>query len=156
MSVLLDPKARNFVIKVLDDTPDITIATNRPDGFPQATVVSFVHDGATIYFSCGAASQKAKNIARDNRVSVTATPAYGDWNKIRGLSMGARAHAVTSEDERKRIGALMMKRFPQGADLLEEFKDIEMKVFRVDPEVVSILDYEKGFGHTELKTGLAA
>jgi len=156
MSVLLDPKARKFVVDVLDATPDITIATNRPDGFPQATVVSFVHDGVTVYFSCGASSQKAQNIARDNRVSVTATPAYADWKHIRGISMGARAHPVVNEAERKRVGALMMKRFPQGADLLEEFKDIEMKLFRVEPEVVSILDYEKGFGHTELKTGLAA
>jgi nitroimidazol reductase NimA-like FMN-containing flavoprotein (pyridoxamine 5'-phosphate oxidase superfamily) len=156
MTVSLDPKSRDFVVKILDDARDITIATKRADGFPQATVVSFVHDGPTIYFSCGAGSQKAENIAHDNRVSVTATPSYKDWKHIRGVSMGARAHPVTDEQEQARVGQLMMKRFPEAAEFEAEFKDFDMAVFRVEPEVISILDYEKGFGHTELKTGLSA
>lgn len=156
MTVSLDPKSRDFVVKILDDTPDITVATKRPDGFPQATVVSFVHDGPTIYFSCGAASQKAQNISHDNRVLVTATPPYDDWKHIRGLSMGARAHLVTDAKEQARVGQLMLKRFPEAAEFEEEFKSFEMATFRLDPEVISLLDYQQGFGHTELKKALAA
>ncbi len=156
MSVPLDPKSMAFVMKVLDDTSDITIATKRSDGFPQATVVSFVHNGEKIYFGCGAESQKAKNITKDNRVSVTATPPYSDWAHIRGLSMGARAHLVTDEEEAARVGALMMKRFPEAKRMEETVSKFEMRLYRIEPEVISILDYEKGFGHTELKTGLAA
>jgi general stress protein 26 len=156
MTVPLDPKTRSFVLKVLDDSPDIAIATKRPDGFPQATVVSFVHDAGTIYFGCGKDSQKARNIAHDNRVSATATPAYDDWKHIRGISMGARAVRVTDEKEQARVGALMLKRFPEMADFMDEMSAVDMVLFRLDPEAISILDYAKGFGHTELKTALAA
>ncbi|MFZ5618930.1 MAG: pyridoxamine 5'-phosphate oxidase family protein [Pseudomonadota bacterium] len=156
MTVQLDPKTRAFVLKVLDDAMDITVATKRTDGFPQATVVSFVHDGDKIYFGCDADSQKAKNIAHDNRVSVTATPPYSDWSHIRGISMGARAVSVTDEKERFRVSELMMKRFPQAVEFVKDVDPDNMLLFRLDPEVISILDYAQGFGHTELKTGLAA
>jgi hypothetical protein len=49
------------------------IATIRPDGYPQATTVSYVSDGLTIYFGCVAESQKAQNIAYNNKVSLTVT-----------------------------------------------------------------------------------
>jgi nitroimidazol reductase NimA-like FMN-containing flavoprotein (pyridoxamine 5'-phosphate oxidase superfamily) len=49
----------------------MTLATNRPDGWPQATTVGYVNDGLTIYFLCSPQSQKAANLARDSRVSLT-------------------------------------------------------------------------------------
>ena len=128
------------------------IATLRADGWPQATVVSFVHDGPIIYFGVGAASQKAENIARDNRVSITVTPPYEDWMQICGVSMAARVIKVTDEAEQMLVGELMLKRFPKAAEISEmmEVKPGDMCLYRVAPEVVSFLDYTKGFGHTEL------
>lgn len=41
----------------------MTIATLRPDGWPQATTVGYATEGLTIYFLCGLHSQKASNIA---------------------------------------------------------------------------------------------
>ncbi len=43
----------------------MTIATLRPDGWPQATTVAYANEGLTIYFVCGPDSQKATNLARD-------------------------------------------------------------------------------------------
>lgn len=147
----LTKEDRMFLIDVLSDTHDLTLATLRPDGFPQATVVSFVHDGPVIYFGCGVDSQKAHNIDQDARVSITVTPPYDDWMKIRGLSMGAKAIKVTENREFERVGNLMTERFPQSEDLMDQFKDIEMAVYRIEPEVISFLDYGQGFGHTALK-----
>lgn len=147
-----DDECRKTLTDILENTPDLTIATLRADGWPQATVVSFVHDGPMIYFGVGADSQKAENIARDNRVSITVTPPYEDWMQICGVSMAARAIAVTDEAEEARAGELMFSRFPQ-AEEMGEAMDMEpgdMTLFRVEPEVVSFLDYTKGFGHTEL------
>ena len=44
----------------------------------------------------------------------------------------------------------MFGKFPQIKDYVE-FADSmgELALFRIDPEVVSLLDYGKGFGHTE-------
>ncbi|MHA7872799.1 MAG: pyridoxamine 5'-phosphate oxidase family protein [Hyphococcus sp.] len=152
MTKPFDSACRQRLADILENTPDLTIATLRADGWPQATVVSFVHDGPIIYFGVGADSQKAENIARDNRVSITVTPPYEDWMQICGVSMAARAIAVTDEAEQARAGELMFKRFPEAEELGEAMNMApgDMTLFRVAPEVVSFLDYTKGFGHTEL------
>jgi len=49
----------------------MTVAANRPDGWPQATTVGYVNEGMTLYFRCGSQSQKAQNLARDDRISLT-------------------------------------------------------------------------------------
>src|SRR6516162_10458115 len=92
---------------------DMTIATIRPDGYPQATTVSYVSDGLTIYFGCAAESQKAQNIAYNNKVSLTVTLPYFSWEGIRGLSMGGMAKSVTDMNEINRVSELMLRKFPQ-------------------------------------------
>jgi nitroimidazol reductase NimA-like FMN-containing flavoprotein (pyridoxamine 5'-phosphate oxidase superfamily) len=63
----------------------MTIATNRPDGWPRATTVGYVNDGLTIYFLCSPQSQKAANLERDNRVSLTIDHDVSDPMAITGL-----------------------------------------------------------------------
>jgi len=75
---------------------------------------------------------------------------YANWDAIRGLSIGARASRVSDPDEAGKIGALMLKKFPQIANYAAFGSVMDMALFRVSPEVISILDYSKGFGHTEL------
>lgn len=145
---MLNAAQREQAIALLDAAADLTIATNRADGYPQATTVSFVHDGLTIYFGTGVGSQKAQNITRDGRVSVTVDLPYANWDEIKGLSLGGRATRVTSPDEMGKVGALMFAKFPQLKDI--GTSNFDMALFRVDPEVLSILDYSQGFGHTEL------
>ena len=150
---MLTPAQRDFIVSIIDDAVDLTIATVRADGWPQATVVSFASDGLAVYFGTSAQSQKAQNIGRDDRVSVTINPPYGDdWNTIRGLSIGGRARRVTDADELTRVGALMMKKFPQIAQFVDFGAGMEMAIFRIDAEVISVLDYSKGFGHVEQLT----
>lgn len=136
------------IIDILDRTADMTVATVRPDGFPQATVVSYVHDDLTIYFMTVTATQKARNIQKCDKVSMTMTPPYDNWNVIEGLSMGGHASVVTDPKEKRRVEELMTQRFPMGDDM-EIPETVELVYFRIDPVVVSILDYRKGFGHTE-------
>lgn len=146
----MNAQTRRQVMSILDDAHDLTIATKREDGYPQATVVGFVHDGEKIYFGCSTKSQKARNLASDDRMSATVTPPYKGWNDIRGLSIGGRARRVTDQTEAARVGELMFKRFPQIADFVKVSEDWDMALFRIDAEVISVLDYAKGFGHTEL------
>lgn len=135
-------------IEILAKAMDITIATNRPDGWPQATTVSFLSDGLTLYFGTWTESQKSANIARDPRVSVTANAPYPSWGEIRSLSLAGNAEFVTDPLELARVGQLMMARF--GAELAKQ-TSIDMaqtRIVRVRPTVISLLDYSKGFGHT--------
>lgn len=145
----MTPEQRQNIIATLDAANDLTIATNRADGYPQATTVSFVNDGLRIYFGTWAQSQKARNLARDDRVSVTVNPAYKSWEEIKGLSLGGRARRVQSGEEMKRVFELMMRKFPQIAQFVNAPGE-ELALYRIDAEVVSMLDYTQGFGHTEL------
>jgi hypothetical protein len=80
----MDPGLREEITSILKNADEMTIATVRPDGYPQATTVSYVNDGLKIYFGCAAESQKAKNLARDSRVSLTVNLPYRSWKEIRG------------------------------------------------------------------------
>lgn len=148
---MMTPEQRKQFVAILTAAPDLTIATVRPDGYPQATTVSFVNDGEKIYFGTWSKSQKAKNIAGCDKVSVTVDLPYSNWSEIRGVSLGGRARFVRDEAEVARVGALMLQKFPQLSEALGGVDQNEMAIIRVDAEVVSILDYAKGFGHTELE-----
>lgn len=137
------------IADILDEAKDMTIATLRSDGFPQATTVTFVHEGTDIYFGCSRASQKAQNIERDNKVSCTVNPPYDDWKTIRSLSLAGRAEMVSDAEVTERIGRLFVEKFPQVMDYVD-MPEVDMVFVKIDPCVVSILDYSKGFGHTEL------
>jgi nitroimidazol reductase NimA-like FMN-containing flavoprotein (pyridoxamine 5'-phosphate oxidase superfamily) len=90
MDELLKPK----ILDLLDHHRIMTVATNRPDGWPQATTVGYVNDGLTIYFLCSPESQKAANLARDSRISLTIDHDVSNPMTITGLSMAAEAHPV--------------------------------------------------------------
>jgi nitroimidazol reductase NimA-like FMN-containing flavoprotein (pyridoxamine 5'-phosphate oxidase superfamily) len=145
----MDQPLTEEIISILDDANDLTIATVREDGYPQATTVSYVNDGLKIYFGCAAESQKAKNLARNSKVSLTVNLPYASWNEIRGLSIGGRAERVTDPQEIGKVGQRMLDKFPP----IAAYAPAELEaivLFRVTPEIISVLDYRKGFGHTDL------
>src|SRR4051794_23962712 len=78
-------------LKLLDEHRIMTVATLRPDGWPQATTVVYVNDGLVLYFVCaGATVRRPHNLAQDNRVPLTIAHDTSDPMAIRGLSMAAR------------------------------------------------------------------
>jgi general stress protein 26 len=145
----MDPALKHEIASILEEANDLTIATVREDGYPQATTVSYVNDGLTIYFGCSAESQKAHNLARNDKVSLTVNLTYANWREIRGLSISGRAARVTDPAEIDLVGQLMVRKFPEVATYVQSELE-QVVLFRVTPEFISVLDYRKGFGHTEL------
>ena len=146
----MEQTLKNQIISIIDDADDMTIATVRDDGYPQATTVSFMNDGLTIYFGTSADSQKAMNIAKCNKVSLTVNRPYEDWNEIVGLSIGGKASRVTDPKEFESVVQLMFKKFPQIPEYTPTDDSVDLAIVRIDPIVISLLDYRQGFGHTEL------
>jgi len=142
---------RQQIRRLLDQHRIMTVATLRSDGWPQATTVGYANDGLTIYFLCGPQSQKAQNIARDNRVSLTIDHDVSDPMAITGLSMGALAEPVRDPAEVSKATSLLMKRYPEYAAYPTPKPD-EILIMKVIPKVISVLDYSKGFAHTDLIT----
>jgi general stress protein 26 len=148
----MDKEMQEFILKLLERGRDLTIATIRPDGYPQATTVSYANDGMTIYVGIGKNSQKAKNIRACNKVSLTVNNDYEDWDHIQGLSIGADAEILQDESDIRQAGECILKRFPQVAQWANNEHMQDIALLRIRPKVISVLDYQKGFGHTDLVT----
>jgi nitroimidazol reductase NimA-like FMN-containing flavoprotein (pyridoxamine 5'-phosphate oxidase superfamily) len=141
-------ETRRLVLNLLARGETMTIATVRPDGFPQATTVAYASDGLTLWFACDRECQKVQNLARSPKVSLTVNGEGRDWGRVQGLSMGALAEVASGADARHGL-ALLGKRFPPMAGLSAEERNATA-VVKVTPVAISVIDYTKGFGHTEL------
>jgi nitroimidazol reductase NimA-like FMN-containing flavoprotein (pyridoxamine 5'-phosphate oxidase superfamily) len=149
----MDDTIRKKILALLDQHRIMTVATLRPDGWPQATTVGYVNEGLTLYFLCGLDSQKAANLARDDRVSLTIDHDTTDLMAITGLSMAARATAVAGRAEAEKVLAMLPLKYPEQPPLPVPMpRPEDVRIFRVVPTVISVLDYSKGFGHTDLVT----
>ena len=149
----MDEVIRRKILGLLDQHRIMTVATLRPDGWPQATTVGYASDGLRLYFLCGLDSQKAANLARDNRVSLTIDHDTPQVMEIAGLSMAARAEAVVDAMEGEKAMRMLMEKYPrQNALPLPMPKFADVRIFRLTPTLISVLDYSRGFGHTDLVT----
>ena len=115
--------------------------------------MGYVNEGFNIYFHCGPDSQKAHNLALDGRVSLTINGDPPDIMAIHGLSLAGYATPVGDPAEAARLIALMPRKYPDSPPLQMPMPTPEqVRIFHITPLVISVLDYSKGFGHTELIT----
>lgn len=138
------------ILGILADARDMTIATVRSDGHPQATTVNFAHKDFSIYFGCARNSQKAHNLGRDARVSATINVPYSAPDHIRGVSLGGEAHPVSAASETEMVSRLMFRRFPRLA--LYAGTPETLAFYRVTPKVFSLINHRYGFAHSRLVT----
>jgi nitroimidazol reductase NimA-like FMN-containing flavoprotein (pyridoxamine 5'-phosphate oxidase superfamily) len=137
------------IIGLLDEHRIMSMATNRPDGWPQATVVGYANDGLIVYCFVARDSQKFANLERDPRVSLAIARDVPQPLQIKGLSMAARAVVVDDAGERDHATAILLRRYPE-YKVMPPPDPAAVPMLRITPEVVSVLDYSKGFGHSDL------
>jgi nitroimidazol reductase NimA-like FMN-containing flavoprotein (pyridoxamine 5'-phosphate oxidase superfamily) len=142
---------RERILRLLDTHRIMTIATNRSDGWPQATVVGYTNDGLVLYCFVGRLGQKFANIARDPRVSIAIADDSPDPKRIEGLSMAARGAPVEGKEEFERVCAFFLERYPEYTKWGPPDPALA-PLMRFAPEVISVLDYSRGFGHSDLVT----
>ena len=138
-------------IMILDDNRIMTIATVRPDGWPQATMVGYANEGFRLYFLIYRTSQKFDNIAHDGRIAVTVGHEPRQLSEIKAVYAGCVVREVTDLAERCRAWQLLAKRHPNLTDLAPP-EDAEVATMAADCKHLSILDYGQGIGHTEMLT----
>ena len=138
-------------IEILDQNRLMALATLRSDGWPQNTMVGYANDGLLLYFVISRQSQKFANIQEDDRVSLVIGRDFHDPATIKALSIAAHASEVTDVKQRKAAVAKLLERHP-GLRKLEPPEPSHSAVMRAYPEIVTILDYSKGFGHSDILT----
>jgi general stress protein 26 len=147
----MDERLKKFVLEVLETGRDLSLATLREDGYPQANAISYANDGLILYFGTARTSQKVKNIQRCNKVSTTISMPYNDWSEIRGVSMAATAHVLTDDSpESARAMDRLLARFPAAWDMSPPAEAGQFVFVKLVPVIVSVIDYTQGFGHSEL------
>jgi nitroimidazol reductase NimA-like FMN-containing flavoprotein (pyridoxamine 5'-phosphate oxidase superfamily) len=147
----LNDATRGLITRILGEHRLMTIATNRPDGWPQATTVGYVNEGLLLYCFIGRTSQKYMNITRDRRVSITIAGESADASGIKGLSLAGLADAVQDRQDYMKFWHLFQNRCP-GFGSWPEPNPAMAPLLRITPVVISVVDYSKGFGHSELVT----
>jgi len=140
---------KKLIVELLDGHRIMTIATNREDGWPQATVVGYANDGLVIYCLIARDSQKFANIQRDPRVALAIAKDYPQPLQIKGLSIAATIAEVGDQGERDHVAEILLQRYPEYR-VMPRPDPKAVPTMRITPEIVSVLDYSKGFGHTDL------
>jgi len=138
-------------LQILDDNRIMSIATVRPDGWPQSTIVGYANDGWRLYFLIYRDGQKLQNIRSDNRVAVTVAHEPHLPQDIKAVYAGCLASEVTDLAEQARAWKLLAERHPNLMDLAPHLKD-EAATMVAECRHVSVLDYSQGLGHTESLT----
>lgn len=144
----MDEAVRAKILDILRSQHMMAIATIRPDGYPQATLVNYVHDGLTLYFASDAASQKAGNIKRNNKVSVVIAKETRDFYKLSALSLSGLATRL-SEREATPVALDLFRRLPQSKRYVPE-DPRQLVVFSITPVAISLVDYSSGYGKSFL------
>lgn len=135
-------------VGMMDARCILAIATVRPDGWPQNTIVGYANEGMTIYFLILKASQKFSNITADDRVAIAIGEQPSNIQYVEAVYASGHAMEVTDLQEKNQAWKLLVERHPNLAEHGMPDEAITA-IMRARCEHVSVLDYRKGLGHTD-------
>ncbi len=138
-------RAKDTIIAVLGRERLMSIAVNRPDGWPQVSTVGYVNDGLHLFFVTGRESQKLANITADSRVSV-AIRSDAEHGAL-GVSMAARAYEVDDAAVADRVNKLVWARHtPEGISCPATSS---VAIVHLVPALICAVSAVDGRSHTE-------
>jgi general stress protein 26 len=137
------------IINYLDTHRHCALATTREDGSPQASTVSYVNEGLSIYFMTDPSSAKAQNIAFCPKVGLAISEDFLDWDEIKAVQLAGTVEWLPLGAELAKVQKMFAQKFPQVHKYLEGYGvTIDVIPFlRVSPFIINYLDYSKGFNH---------
>lgn len=145
----MDEALKAKILDVLRSQHLMTLATLRPDGFPQATTLNYISDGFTIYFATDAASQKAGNIKLNSKVAVAIARETQDFYKLTGLSLSGTASRLLDKERADEIAIRLFCALPQSKRFVPQDRR-QLAVFGIVPVAISLVDYASGYGTSHL------
>ena len=128
MAATFDEATRDL----LDGRNFAAVATVNPDGGPQTSVVWILREGDTVAFSTTAGRRKARNLARDPRISVSV---FDTGNPYHSVEIRGTAELV--EDTGKSLPKALSRKY-LGEDPPPEPDEVVRLIVRVTPDKVNI------------------
>ena len=127
MSVAFDEETR----KLLDGRNFATVATLNADGGPQTSVVWIARFGNAVLFSTTAGRRKARNLARDPRISRTV---FDTENPYQSVSIRGTAELI--EDWNRSLPRTLSRKY-LGEDPPAESDTERRLIVRVTPQKIT-------------------
>jgi PPOX class probable F420-dependent enzyme len=127
VAITLDSAVR----ELLDGKNFATLATINPDGSPQASVLWILRDGDVLLASVTSSKQKARNLARDPRVSVAVFDAANPYQSVE-----IRGTVELIEDPEKRLPMALSHKY-LGVDPPGESADELRLIVRILPTKIN-------------------
>lgn len=140
------PDLKQTILDIMAENRVMAVATLRPDGWPQTTLVGYANEDLHLYFVVAGDSQKLANIGREPKVSIALGHRGGE--RIRGLSMAAFASEVRDLKEIDRVNQLVRERYPDASTFAP--RAAAAALLRATPVLVSVIDLSTGPGRPTL------
>ncbi len=136
------------ILAVLDSRHLMALATNRPDGWPQVTLVNYFRREHALYFVVATDSQKFANITRDPRVSIAiGGGAVGPYS----LSMAAHVIEVRDLELIERLNKTIQA-LPPESGFTPHPGATSVVLLEAQPQIITLADYATPPGHREVLT----
>ncbi len=138
------------IVDLLNEHRIMTIATNRADGWPQATVVGYGNDGLVIYCLDCPRQPEIQPISCAIRAFRWPSPRT-TRSRCRSRACRSRPPSteVTDTGEIDHVAEILLQRYPEHK-VMPRPDPHAVPTLRLTPEIVSVIDYSKGFGHSDL------
>jgi PPOX class probable F420-dependent enzyme len=127
-AITLDQETR----ELLDGRNFATVATLNADGGPQTSVVWIGREGDAVLFTVTADKRKARNLARDPRVSIAVFDAANPYHSVE-----IRGTAELIEDPQRTLSKTLSHKY-LGEDPPPEPDEVRRLIVRVRPQRVNV------------------
>lgn len=140
-----------LIMRLLDACKDLTLATVRADGSPQANIVNYGNDGLTLYFATDRDSQKIRNLQSCDKVSLALRSDYDGWSMVKALSITATAKVLADDGaEAQRAKECLARRFLRDRSSPSPHDQAAAVFVVIMPSEICVIDYSKGYGHHDV------
>lgn len=147
---------RNRIVEYLGDRTVIDLATDGPAGLWIAPVL-YVHDGLALYFTSVASTRHGVNLEATHHVAGAISDECRTWIAMKGVQLDGAVELVTDVDERRRVAAAYLRKFPFAAGLWHGERDADVIArdpgihgfYKITPVKVLFTDNEHAPGGRE-------
>jgi uncharacterized protein YhbP (UPF0306 family) len=143
----MDELLREKILRFLAQHNVMTLATIRPDGFPQTTLVYFVHSELILHFATDPCSQKASNIYLNNRVTAAIAGQTERAYKLQAFYLSGTAKKIVDPPVARYLQLELFRAVPQ-AKRFAPADPRQLEVYSITPVAMTLVDFEVGYGHT--------
>lgn len=146
-----DPIVRE-ILDYLDGHNVMTLATAGDDGQPHAAAVFYASEHCTLFFVTDPATRHGSHLAANGAVAATIQDQPFAWTDILGLQLHGMAGMLDGA-EAVDGAAVFIRKFPYVERMLDPAAASEktggIRLWRLVPRTIRLVDNRKGFGHRD-------